>query len=211
MNGESGSTVSSPPKEVLGLIALALTLLLLLQYRTLPKLSALAASYSALRFSRTTLSRRFRSMARISYGSLAFFICLATMVLLEWRWMSLTKLLRWIFATERRTWIAIMMLAAMWVRYYWALGEGRWVGDSTAHLAYMIAAVHAIKSFELPIWSNLSGVGTPYLQYYGFLYFLSRGSARSLCPRHPQQPPNSPYGSDTWRRQPPCIYSHASS
>ena len=165
----------SAPRVSLAVIAVGVASLLLLQFRTLPKLSALAASYSSFALFKGGFDRQIQTNSEDLLWLACLFICVVTMVLLEWRLMSLTKLLRWIFATERRTWIAIMMLAAMWVRYYWAPGEGRWVGDSTAHLAYMIAAVHAIKSFELPIWSNLIGVGTPYLQYYGFLYFYLAG------------------------------------
>ena len=97
------------------------------------------------------------------------------LVTLEWTRMSLTKLLLWVFASDRRTWTALIILAATWIRFYWAPGDGRWVGDATAHMAYLIAAVHPVRSLELPIWSNLIGVGTPYLQYYGFLYFYFAG------------------------------------
>ena len=175
MNCESGSTSSSPPKEVFGLMALALTLLLLLQYRTLPKLSALAASYSSFALFKDDFEHEIQISGEDLVWFACLFICLATMVLLEWRWMRLTKLLRWIFSSERRTWLALIILSATWVRFYWAPGEGRWVGDAAAHLAYLIPAAHTIKSLELPIWTNLIGVGTPYLQYYGFLYFYLAG------------------------------------
>ncbi len=174
MNRNPPETLSTP-RVSLAVIAVGVASLLLLQFRTLPKLSALAASYSSFALFKGDFDREIQTNSEDLLWLACLLICVVTMVLLEWRLMSLTKLLRWIFATERRTWVAIMMLAAMWVRYYWAPGEGRWVGDSTAHLAYMIAAVHAIKSFELPIWSNLIGVGTPYLQYYGFLYFYLAG------------------------------------
>ena len=165
----------SLPKDLPPVLLAGVVILLILQYRTLPKLSVLPASFSSFQLFRNYLILEvpFNGEDLLLLALFAFSFVL--LIFLEWRRRSLTRLLRWIFATELRTWIALMILAATWVRYYWAPGEGRWVGDSTAHLAYMIAAVHAIKAFELPVWSNLIGVGTPYLQYYGFLYFYLAG------------------------------------
>ena len=164
------------PRDSLAVIVVGAASLLLLQFRTLPKLSALAASYSSFALFKNDFEQEIQTSGEDLLWIACLFICLATMALLELRRMSLTKLLRWIFASERRTWSALIILSTTWIRFYWAPGEGRWVGDATAHLAYLIPAAHTIKSLELPIWSNLIGVGTPYLQYYGFLYFYLAGA-----------------------------------
>jgi hypothetical protein len=163
------------PRGMLVLLVLMLAVLLLLQYRTLPVLSQLAASYASIALFVVDFEEAVQLtaedilwLALLSAGSIL-------LVILEWRRMSFTRLLIWVFASERRTWTGLVLLSATWVRFYWAPGEGRWVGDATAHMAYLIAAVHTVKSLELPIWSNLIGVGTPYLQYYGFLYFYFAG------------------------------------
>ncbi len=158
------------------MLAAGLVILLLLQYRTLPKLTPLPAAYWNFDHFLKDFTATVRLTAEDYLLAASLVIVFGFLLVLEWRRLSLTRLLVWVFATENRTWLALMILTATWIRFYWVEGSGRWIGDSTAHLAYLIAAAHTIKSFELPVWSNLIGVGTPYLQYYGFLYFYFAGA-----------------------------------
>ena len=163
------------PKESLLLLAAGTASLLVLQYRTLPKFSMLPAVFPS--FDQFRI--RVAEVVHLTGEDLLWFalpmLCFAALMVREWQQSSVTKLLHWVFVSNRRTWIGLLVLTAVWVRFYWALGEGRWVGDAGAHIAYAIAASNAIKSLEFPIWTNLLGVGAPYLQYYGFLYFYLVG------------------------------------
>lgn len=47
--------------------------------------------------------------------------------------------------------------------------------DSGPHLAYSWIACNSIASGELPIWSNYFGAGTPFCQFYGFLFYYITG------------------------------------
>ena len=165
----------SIPKDSLALVFAGLVILLILQYRTLPKLSALAASYSSFALFRQDFVQTVQIHGEDLLWLALLIICCLLFIVLEWWRKSVTRLLLWTFSSDRRTWTALLVLTAGWIRFYWAPGEGRWVGDATAHLAYLIPTAHTIKSLELPIWTNLIGVGTPYLQYYGFLYFYLAG------------------------------------
>ena len=67
------------------------------------------------------------------------------------------------------------------VRYYFARGGMNWGGDASAHLAYAKIAIESLTAGEWPIWSNYLGCGTPYLQFYGFLFFYLVGLADFVC------------------------------
>ena len=67
------------------------------------------------------------------------------------------------------------------VRYYFARGGMNWGGDASAHLAYAKIAIESLTADEWPIWSNYLGCGTPYLQFYGFLFFYLVGLADFVC------------------------------
>ena len=56
--------------------------------------------------------------------------------------------------------------------YYFAPGELNWAGDSPQHISYAFITFKAISNGEWPIWTNHLGAGSPYTQFYGFLFYL---------------------------------------
>jgi len=51
-----------------------------------------------------------------------------------------------------------------------------WGGDAAVHIAYAQLASLSLASGEWPIWTNYFAGGSPYLQFYGFLFFFVVGA-----------------------------------
>jgi hypothetical protein len=163
------------PRTPLVLLGILVASLYLLQYAVLPRydhLPLVTASFFDFR------------MALVTWGDwhwadavlLAFiFVLCAALLLVEIRGGQLSRLLELVLASERATRALLALTTLVSTRYYFASGESHWAGDASAHMAYAYAAARAIAHFEWPLWTNLMGVGTPYLQYYGFLYFYLVG------------------------------------
>ena len=97
------------------------------------------------------------------------------LVIAEFRGGCLSGLLRGVFKSEGRT-IALLAAAGfVAVRYYLGSGEFPWGGDQPQHICFAQMASRSISEGELPIWTNYLGAGTPYLQFYGFLFFYLTG------------------------------------
>ncbi len=98
----------------------------------------------------------------------------------EFRYGCLTALLRAFFTGERLT-IALLAIASLVaVRHYLGLGNFSWGGDQPQHICFAHMASRSIAEGELPIWTNYLGAGTPYLQFYGFLFFYLTGLVDQL-------------------------------
>ena len=102
------------------------------------------------------------------------------LVVAEFRGGCLTALLREVFTSEGWT---IALLAAggfAAVRYYLGSGDFPWGGDQPQHICFAQMASRSFSEGELPIWTNYLGAGTPYLQFYGFLFFYFTGLVDQL-------------------------------
>lgn len=159
---------------VLGLLAL---LLFVHQYTTMARFGVIPPGKRAPTFS------DYLAMVseRIEFGSLDYLLLAAiaglflALVVAEFRGGGLTALLRRVFASEGWT---IGLLAAgglVAVRYYLGSGDFPWGGDQPQHICFAHMASRSISEGELPIWTNYLGAGTPYLQFYGFLFFYFTG------------------------------------
>ena len=102
-------------------------------------------------------------------------VCFVAVVALEIRRREFTRLLALCFCSGRATLGLVFLSAVVIARCYFADGEANWAGDGSAHLAFAYAAVECFAAGEIPIWTNLISLGSPYLQYYGFLYFYVVG------------------------------------
>ncbi len=87
----------------------------------------------------------------------------------------LTQMMRWVFVCERRTVVALVLVSVVCVRFYFANGVLNWAGDGSSHMCYAWLASQAFANGEMPIWTNYLGAGSPYLQFYGFLFFYLVG------------------------------------
>ena len=93
----------------------------------------------------------------------------------ELRYGCLTALLRACFTGERWTIALLAVGGLVAVRHYLGLGNFPWGGDQPQHICFAHMASRSIAEGELPIWTNYLGTGTPYLQFYGFLFFYLTG------------------------------------
>jgi hypothetical protein len=86
-----------------------------------------------------------------------------------------TALLGRVFATDTRCIWVLMAGSVVLVRFYFARGGVSWAGDGSLHLTYAALAARAIADGDLPIWTNYFAAGSPFLQFYGFLFFYVVG------------------------------------
>ena len=170
------------PDGILALLAAWALLLCGLQYFTISKFSLLdSAGYPSLgRFLDAVAEKALLDGLdwALLAGVGAIFVAL---VALEARRGQVSVLLGWVCASERRAVGAVIVAGAVAVRYYFAVGGMYWGGDASAHLAYAWIAAESVGAGEWPIWTNYLGCGTPYLQFYGFLFFYLVGFFELVC------------------------------
>ena len=87
----------------------------------------------------------------------------------------LTQFLTVVLDCQKTTIVLLVATSVVLVRCYFASGEPAWQGDGPAHLAYVRFAAASLAMGEMPIWTNMAGAGTPYLQFYGVLFPLLVG------------------------------------
>jgi len=163
------------PRAPLVLLSILAASLYALQYAVLPRydhLPLVTASFFDFRMALVTWADWHWADALLLFFIAA--LC-AALLALEICGHQLSRLLELVLAGERSTRLLLALTTLVSTRYYFASGESHWAGDASAHMAYAYAAARAIADFEWPLWTNLMGVGTPYLQYYGFLYFYLVG------------------------------------
>jgi hypothetical protein len=167
----------APSLSVLACLAALGALLIAFQYTTLSKFGVIAPG------------RRFRDldalMAEIArkvdltvYDHLLALLILLLFVGLALSHIlkgSLTGLVKWCLASDRRAILALTVITSISVRFYFSSGEITWGADSAPHRAYAWIASHSIPEGELPIWTNYFGTGSPFCQFYGFLFYYLTG------------------------------------
>lgn len=163
----------------LGLLAL---LLFVQQYTTMVRLAVFPPGSRARSFSEF-LAVTFKGVefGALDYALLASIAGLfLTLLIAEFRGGCLSSLLRAVSTSECGT---VALLAAggfVAVRAYIGLGEFSWGADQPQHISFAHMASRSISEGELPIWTNYLGAGTPYLQFYGFLFFYLTGLVDQL-------------------------------
>ena len=163
------------PRQTLITLGLWVLSLLVLQYRSLPKFRFMSMRHNRFESFWANVER----LVELTWEDALWFglpvLLFALLIYLEARKGQLSQVLARAFSSERLTWLLLGITVPVLTRYYFAAGETNWVGDGAAHLAYARAAALGIAGWEWPIWSNAIGFGTPYLQFYGFLYFYFVG------------------------------------
>jgi hypothetical protein len=164
------------------LLASLAGLLMLFQYGTMSKFQRLSASVSYLSLD------RYAQMVQDHVGleatdavwlALIVAICLAVLVL-ELTRTQLTQFLRSVFASERSTIVLLLASSVVFVRYYLGTGNFNWAADSSQHIAYVDMAARSLAEGELPLWTYYFGTGSPYFQFYGFIFFWLAGAVQLL-------------------------------
>ena len=170
------------PDDMLALCSVLALLLFVLQYFTISKFSVLdSAGYISLGHFLENVRDKIEFDPLdvvLGLGAVGVFAALVVLQVLRRR---LTILLGWICASQWRAQWAVVLLGMVAVRYYFARGGMNWAGDASAHLTYAKIAAESLAAGEWPIWSNYLGCGTPYLQFYGFLFFYLVGLADFVC------------------------------
>ena len=165
-----------PWDAVVLLLALAASLIYF-QYATLDKFSALrpAVKYPAFEYFLQAVERS----VPLNFGDLIAAILIlalsAALVVAEIWKKRLSVLLDELFRTETRTLLALVLSGFVLVRFYFARGDLSWAADTSVHTVYAWIASRAFAQGEFPIWTNYFCAGSPYLQFYGFLFFYIAG------------------------------------
>jgi hypothetical protein len=160
------------PVDALVLLFLLALALFVFQYATLAKLAALGwvGRYESVgHFVDALNGRDIRFAASDVLLATLILALLAALAWCQWRRGSLGLL--WRRLGRRRTLWLVGTGALVLGRFYLAPGLLSWTGDAPAHISYAHQAALTLAAGELPVWSNLIGAGSPYLQFYGFLFF----------------------------------------
>ena len=163
--------------DVSALLALLAGLLIVFQYVTLDKLGVLRPGlrYHSLQGFLSVVSR-FVSINLFDVSLLLLIVAAGMLlVFIEWRWRRLSVFFEHIFARERRTVVFLVLGSLVLVRFYFAEGEFSHGADTYLHVAYAWLAATSMAQGEVPIWTHYFCNGTPYLQFYGFLFYYLVG------------------------------------
>jgi len=165
------------PIDVAALLASLVGMLLGFQYTTLEKLAVLppGAGFKSL----SAFMEMVREAVDFTWADAVLPALMAlvgaSLVVLEIRGRRFSLFLGQILATEGRTLWGLGAGCLVLVRFYLARGQLSWGGDAAEHIAYATLAARSFAAGEFPIWTNAFGGGTPYLQFYGFLFFYLTG------------------------------------
>ncbi len=160
------------PREILALLGALGILLAVFQRYTLQKFSVMGPGL------RYKYPRHFIEDVRTAIefdrldGALTLAIlsiCLSILILEFWK-KRLSRFFHILCQTEWQTLLFVTFGSLVAVRFYFSVGDSSWVADTSAHTAYAFIASHSFKNGELPIWSNFICAGSPFGQFYGFLF-----------------------------------------
>ncbi|MDE3259907.1 MAG: 6-pyruvoyl-tetrahydropterin synthase-related protein [Gemmatimonadota bacterium] len=177
MKRPEGRKTTGWPLDVSALLALLAGLLILFQYVTLDKFGVLRPGlrYQSLQGFLSVVSRFVDlSTADVLLLILIFFVGML-LIGMEWRGRRLSVFFEHIFASERRTVVFLVSGSLILVRFYFAEGEFAHGADTYLHVTYAWLAATSMLQGEVPIWTHYFCNGTPYLQFYGFLFYYLVG------------------------------------
>jgi len=162
------------PYEVVGLLLLFAVLLVYFQYTTLDKFRfgnlAPGTWYDTLwEYAESVSSAIPLAVSDAIVAGLIATVFASLVVLEAWKH-RLSSFLSKIFETEARTLLTLALASALAVRFYFARGE-MWTADAASHVSYAWVASRAFSHGEIPVWTNYFCTGSPFLQFYGFLFF----------------------------------------
>lgn len=177
MKRPEGRKTTGWPLDVSALLALLAGLLIFFQYVTLDKFGVLRPGlrYHSLQGFLSVISRFVDfSIADAVLPILIFFVGML-LIGMEWRGRRLSVFFEHIFASERRTVVFLVSGSLILVRFYFAEGEFAHGADTYLHVTYAWLAATSMLQGEVPIWTHYFCNGTPYLQFYGFLFYYLVG------------------------------------
>ena len=170
----------APPRDAVLLVSMLCVLLLILQFTSLTKLWVIVTG------SRGSLAEYVGLVLNIDWTGfdLTLFglsgLSALALIVLEIVRGSWTAFLIWVTDSERRTKTVVLVFSLIAVRYYFSPGGLNWVGDAALHTLYAWIAAEGFAQGTIPVWTPLVAAGTPFLQFYGFLYFYIAGAIQAL-------------------------------
>ena len=177
MRRPEGCKRSGWPVDVSALLALLAGLLIVFQYVTLDKFGILRPGirYQSLPGFLSVI-RRFVAIDAFDVSILLLILAVGVaLIFLEWRRRRLSVFFEHIFASEKRTVAFLVPACLILVRFYFSGGEFAHGADTYLHVAYAWLAAMSMAGGEVPIWTHYFCNGTPYLQFYGFLFYYLVG------------------------------------
>lgn len=163
--------------EVLFLLALLAALLIVFQYATVTALGALAPSVTFI--SLPEYAVEIQQHVEFSWYDAVLAVAIVTTALtltLREIWgRKLSHFCSLVFASEKKTLCFLVLAGIVSTRFYLTPGVFSWAADQAQHISFSHITAFALANGEMPIWTNYLGCGTPYLQFYGFLFFYAVG------------------------------------
>ncbi len=159
------------------LLALLAGLLILFQVVTLGKFGVLRPGlrYQSLQGFLSVVSR-FVDLSAVDASLLVLILSVCILLVgIEWRGRRLSAFFEHVFESERRTVVLLVLGSLILVRFYFAGGEFAHGADTYLHVTYAWLAATSMMQGEVPIWTHYFCNGTPYLQFYGFLFYYLVG------------------------------------
>lgn len=166
------------PLDVVAVLCTLGVVLLCFQYVTLDKLAPLTppGRYSCLAELLATARGMGVVFDALDAGLLGVTAVLCvSLIALQIFGTRLSLLLTAVLASDRRALWSLALGGFVLARCYFARGQLCWTGDAPAHIAYAHFVCQSLGQGELPVWSNFIGAGTPYMLFYGFLFFYLVG------------------------------------
>lgn len=169
------------PYDILSLLITLSVLLIVFQYTTVSKLIILKQDFRFEFFEFVKVIRQVITFTStdIFIGGGIFLVVITLFVLEIWR-KKLSTFLGFIFKSNQHTLLMLIFSSAVVGRYYLAQGAFGWQTDMASHISYCYLASDAIQRGEFPVWTNLLGTGSPFLQFYGFLFFYLVGLVNQI-------------------------------
>ena len=177
MKRPEGRKTTGWPLDVSALLALLAGLLIFFQYVTLDKFGVLRPGlrYHSLQGFLSVISRFVDFSTADALLLILIFLVGMLLIGMEWRGRRLSVFFEHIFASETRTVVFLVSGSLILVRFYFAEGEFAHGADTYLHVTYAWLAATSMLQGEVPIWTHYFCNGTPYLQFYGFLFYYLVG------------------------------------
>ena len=172
-------------KEIPILLSLLGVLLFVFQYVSLEKFNVLppGVSYRTIpRFLEIIDAKKINFDFTDGLLLMLIFALGLCIVALELWQKRLSLFLDQVFASEKQTLWLLAISSLVLVRFYFARGGVNWGADAPQHICYAYITAASFARGEIPIWTNFLGSGTPYLQFYGSLFFYLVGLVDLLSP-----------------------------
>jgi hypothetical protein len=161
-----------------------LALMLVLQYVTLAKFAVLPPSLSFLslaEFRRITEEHVVFDLLDLVLVLLCA-LCVGWIIAAEARRRAVTAALAWLGTSDMRALLGLLAISLVAVRYYFGTGVLSWAADAPQHITYTNIVSQALRAGLWPWWTYYLGTGSPFLQFYGFLFFLLAGGISVALP-----------------------------